>query len=267
MFDQKLEKLAKDLRINAEADSLPVKLEIVSAYDGLILQPLTSYHRFHGKIEFLPDENVFVIYHPDPSTYPYPRRLRFSIAHELGHFYIDEHREALLRGETHSSEPGFRSKNPKELQADEFAAALLIPARLMEATIDKRGFMSLDEVRNVSEKCETSLYATTIRYVKMASEACLVVLAKNGDINSSFSSDEARYTRLGKIQISRLPAASPGHDLAKQFGSTEIRERKHGASVWFALETNITIWENCTHVGDGYTISLLSVERDQEHDE
>lgn len=264
MFDQKLEKLAKDLRINAEADSLPINLETVAAYDGLILQPLNSYHRFHGKIEFLPDENVFVIYHPDPVTYRYPRRLRFSIAHELAHFYIDEHREALLRGETHSSEPGFRSKNPKELQADEFAAALLIPARLMETTIDKRGFMSLDEVRGVSEKCETSLYATTIRYVKMASEACLVVLAKNGNINSSFCSDEARYTRFSKIQISQLPAASPGHDLARQFGLTEIRERKHAACAWFARDDDITIWENCTPVGDGYTISLLSVERDNE---
>jgi len=267
MFDPKLEKLAKDLRINAEADSLPINLETVAAYDGLILQPLSSYHHFHGKIEFLPDENVFVIYHPDPSTYPYPRRLRFSIAHELGHFYIDEHREALLRGETHSSEPGFRSKNPKELQADEFAAALLIPARLMDGTIDKRGFISLDEVRNVSEKCGTSLYATTIRYVKMASEACLVVLAKNGDVKSCFCSDEARYTRFGKIQLSRLPAASPGHDLANEFRSTEIREQKHVASVWFAREEDITIWENCTHVGDGYTISLLFIEGDEEENE
>lgn len=263
MFDPKLEKLAKDLRINAEADSLPINLEKIAAYDGLILQPLSVYHRFNGKIEFLPEENVFVVYHPDPSTYLYPRRLRFSIAHELGHFYIDEHREALLRGETHSSEPGFRSKNPKELQADEFAAALLIPGRLMDATIDKRGFMSLDEVRDVSEKCETSLYSTTIRYVKMASEACLVVLAKNGDIKSFFSSDEARYTRFGKIHASHLPAASPGYHLAKQFGSTEIREQKHAASVWFARENETTIWENCTHVGDGYTISLLSIESDE----
>ena len=198
---------------------------------------------------------------------PYPRRLRFSIAHELGHFYIDEHREALLRGETHSSEPGFRSKNPKELQADEFAAALLIPARFLEPTIDNRGFMSLDEIRDVSGKCETSLYATTIRYVKMASEACLVVLAKSGDIKSCFCSDEARYARFGKIQVSRLPTASPGHDLAKQSGSTEIRERKHIASAWFAREEDITIWENCTHVGGGYTISLLSVECDEKTDE
>jgi hypothetical protein len=266
MFDPKLEKLAKDLRINAKADSLPINLEKVAAYDGLILQPLSLYHRFNGKIEFLPEENVFVIYHPDASTYPYPRRLRFSIAHELGHFYIDDHREALLRGETHSSEPGFRSKNPKELQADEFAAALLIPASLMEPTIEKRGFMSLSEVQSISERCQTSLYATSIRYVRMASEACLAVLAKDGNIKSSFCSDEARYTRFGKIKISRLPENSPGHRLVSQLGPADISECKHAVSAWFPRQDDIELWENCAHIGDGYTISLLSIERSEEQD-
>jgi hypothetical protein len=264
MFDPKLEKLAKQVRANAGAESLPVSLETVAEYDDIILQPIRLHNRFHGKIEFLPDENVFVIYHPDPATYPYGSRIRFSIGHELGHFHIDEHREALVRGETHSSEPGFRSKNPKELQADEFAAALLIPAQLMEPPITKRGFMSLDEVRRISERCETSLYATTIRYVKMASEACLVVLAQRGTIKSSFCSDEARYTRFGKIEIPRLPATSPGHQLIAQFGSREIREQKHAASSWFAREEDITVWENCTHLGEGYTISLLSIDAEEE---
>ena len=266
MFDPKLEKLAKQVRANAGAESLPVNLETIAGYDDIILQPLRSHERFHGKIEFLPDENVFVIYHPDPATYPYPSRLRFSIGHELGHFHIDEHREALVRGETHSSEPGFRSKNPKELQADEFAAALLIPAHLMEQSINKRGFMSLDEVREISERCETSLYATTIRYVRMASEACLVVLAQRGAIKSTFCSDEARYTRFGRIEIPSLPATSPGHNVAKQFGSVEIREQKHAASSWFAREEDISVWENCTHVGEGYTISLLSIESKEGED-
>ena len=266
MFDPKLEKLAKQVRTNAGAESLPIGLETIAGYDDIILQPIRSHKRFHGKIEFLPDENLFVIYHPDPATYPSPNRLRFSIGHELGHFHIDEHREALVRGETHSSEPGFRSKNPKELQADEFAAALLIPAHLMEQPINKRGFMSLDEVLGISERCATSLYATTIRYVRMASEACLVVLAQHGVIKSSFSSDEARYTRFGKIEISSLPASSPGHRLAKQFGSKEISEQKHPVTSWFAREEEIAVWENCTNVGEGYTISFLSIDSDEDKD-
>ena len=218
------------------------------------------YEGFNGKIEFLPDENAFVIYHPDPATYPFLNRLRFSIGHEIGHFHIDEHREALVRGESHSSEPGFRSKNPKEQQADEFAAALLIPAQLMEQPIKKRGFVTLDEFRKISGDCEASLYATTIRYVRMASEACLVVLAQNGVIKSAFSSDEARLTRYGRISVSGLPVNSPGHALAKQSGSSEIWEQQHGASSWFQRDDDDPVWESCAQVGEGYTISLLSID-------
>src|ERR1017187_2524903 len=123
MFDRKLEGLAKQVRDNAVGKSLPVDLTTVADYDGIILQPVMEYSLFNGKIEFLPNENAFVIFHPDPATYPYPLRLRFSIAHELAHFHIDDHRDALVRGQTHSSKSGFRSKDPKEIQADEFAAA------------------------------------------------------------------------------------------------------------------------------------------------
>jgi hypothetical protein len=260
MFDPKLEDLAKCVRRNADAEILPVNLVKIADYDGIILQPVTEHSRFNGKIEFLADENVFVIYHPDPATYRFPSRLRFSIAHEIAHFHIDDHRDALIRGESHSSESGFRSKHPKEIQADEFAAALLIPAHLMEPQIEKRGFMSLEEIRKVAQACEVSPYATTIRYVRMAAEVCLVVLAQNGVIKSSFSSDEAKIKRFGKLSIQSLPEMSPGIALAACVRSDEIREHEHAVSAWFARDDDFKVWESCFQIGEGYTLSLISVD-------
>src|SRR5438132_8395403 len=124
MFDTKIEALAARVRHIASSDRLPVDLKEIAAYDDIVLVPVKHHEGFNGKIEFLKEQNTFVIYHPDPSTYRYPRRLRFSLGHELAHYYIDEHRDALVRGECHSSLSGFKSKDPKELQADEFAAAL-----------------------------------------------------------------------------------------------------------------------------------------------
>jgi hypothetical protein len=51
---------------------------------------------------------------------------RFSIAHELGHFFLDGHIDHILpRDGVHTSHAGFVSADPYELEADQFAAGLL----------------------------------------------------------------------------------------------------------------------------------------------
>src|ERR1700748_3499337 len=85
------------------------------AFDGLIEQENTSFHIFINTKNF-------------PADHP---RSRFTFAHELGHYFIDEHRNALLSGRTpsHPSYTDFSSKNPVELEADHFASSLLLPER------------------------------------------------------------------------------------------------------------------------------------------
>jgi hypothetical protein len=231
MFDRQLELLAEQVRKNAKAERLPIDLSSIAAFDDVILQPLEQHEGFNGKIEFLAEENVFVIYHPSEATYRYPSRLRFSIAHELGHFHIDSHRANLVRGITHNSKSGFRSKDPKEIQADEFAAALLIPANTMTPTIEKRGFMTLEQVRMVSTNCATSLFATGIRYLKLTGEAAVVVLAHNGKVRSSFSSDEAKAHGFGKVSCETLPPHLTREQLIPARGSHPRSGAQHGELV------------------------------------
>jgi len=51
------------------------------------------------------------------------------MAHELGHYYIDEHRHALAAGRAaaHRSACGYESPILAEQEADHFAANLLMP--------------------------------------------------------------------------------------------------------------------------------------------
>ena len=52
---------------------------------------------------------------------------RFSIAHELGHYFLDGHVDHVLPEDGfHASHAGFLSNDPYELEADSFAAGLLI---------------------------------------------------------------------------------------------------------------------------------------------
>src|SRR5207247_1657430 len=58
-------------------------------------------------------------------------RARFTLAHELGHYFIDEHRNALAAGLalSHPSFCDFESDLPVEKEADHFASNLLMPAK------------------------------------------------------------------------------------------------------------------------------------------
>jgi hypothetical protein len=261
MFDSKIEQLAKDVRASGGAKGLPIDLFALCRAEEIELVPLDHHSNFNGKIEFLPDIRTFVIYHPDFATYAWPRRLRFSLAHELGHYHIEEHRKALIQGKTHNSNPGFKSKDPRELQADEFAASLLIPWDLMEPRIEKTGHLFLPEVKDIAEKCEVSLYSAAIRYVRMASEACVVVVAQNGKITGRFCSDEAKANYLGYVTCADLPVASPGHRLCIETQHNAVIEKEHAGEAWFSPKgENVKVWEECTCIGQGYSLSLLAIE-------
>ncbi len=84
--------------------------------------------------------------HPQGSS-----RSRFTFAHELGHYFILEHRAALTAGgwPAHYSRTEFISDDPLEAEADCFAANLLLPAaavRRFAATLAAAGFAKIELV-------------------------------------------------------------------------------------------------------------------------
>lgn len=103
---------------------------------------------------------------------------RFSVAHELGHYFLDDHIEYVLpRGkETHISRAGFVSVDPYELEADNFAAGLLMPERLFRRGLEKCE-PGLSAVESMAELCRISLTATAIRYAELTDDAVAVIVS------------------------------------------------------------------------------------------
>ena len=52
---------------------------------------------------------------------------RFSGSHELGHYFLEGHLDQVLQNGVHVSHAGFVTTDPYELEADHFAAGLLMP--------------------------------------------------------------------------------------------------------------------------------------------
>jgi Zn-dependent peptidase ImmA (M78 family) len=101
-----------------------------------------------------------------------PTRQRFSIAHEIGHFVL---RHQFQPGEhvhidrgRYISERGLRAStgvDPKEVEANQFAASLLMPAKILRSRVSQLGGQHLleDEVRQLAREFQVSEQAMTIR--------------------------------------------------------------------------------------------------------
>ena len=105
------------------------------------------------------------------------------MAHELGHYSLPGHIGAVLdeRGQ-HLSKAGFRSTDRYEQEADHFASALLMPARLF-AAVARRVGDGLQAIMTLQETCETSLEATALRYAQTSRDPVAVIRSSNGAID------------------------------------------------------------------------------------
>ena len=102
----------------------------------------------------------------------HPNRRRFTIAHEIGHFvlqhqfqpgehvHVDRGHRITLRNSRSST-----GEDAMEIEANQFAAALLMPSKLIAAQIKKLGVTSpLDyHITLLADQFEVSEQAMTIR--------------------------------------------------------------------------------------------------------
>jgi hypothetical protein len=113
---------------------------------------------------------------------------KFSVAHEIGHYCISGHVDALLSSGVHYSQAGFRSFDPFEQEADYFAAALLMPELPFKKAIDDYP-AGMEGIEALRQACETSLTATAIRYSGLTRDGIAVIASRGGAVDWCFMSD------------------------------------------------------------------------------
>lgn len=123
-------------------------------------------------------------------------RARFTLAHELGHYFIDSHREALVSGRVgpHGSYCDFHSKNLVEREADCFAANLLMPPGRVTREVQGRPD-GLSTALHLSRSFQTSRTSAALRVVQLDRSPCALVLWRNGRFLWKRLSESAR--RIG----------------------------------------------------------------------
>lgn len=101
-------------------------------------------------------------------------RKRFTIAHEIGHYLIPSHRNLENVCTSNMVESWKKGLNEPELEANEFAVELLLPVQYVREPL-KLNDPSLHTISQVASQFETSLTATTLRFVGLTDLPCAAV--------------------------------------------------------------------------------------------
>ena len=189
----------------------------------------------------------------------------FSVAHELGHYFLPGHMEQVLANGPHKSHAGFASSDPYEQEADIFAAALLMPERLVKPLL-RRNDDGMDLVRRVAGLCCTSLTATAIRYAKLTDSAVAVVLSTGGIVNFCTFSDAMKVAKVRWLRPgSSVPTASvTGEFITDEANIRDAATASGGVdlSEWFECPARLTVNEEVVGLGSyGKVLTVINSSR------
>lgn len=150
--------------------------------------------RYDGKLEYVPSRGLFLLYYntkydvglPDGEHHP---RTRFSISHELGHYFIDHHHRSLRRGaKPHRSINEFRSSRQIEREADAFAASLMMPSAFARPMVNKSQ-LSMDRIDEIASHFGASIVSAAIRSVRLSDFPCALAGITGGVVAWMFVSE------------------------------------------------------------------------------
>jgi hypothetical protein len=204
--DERAEEIIEALKIT----SPPVDpLAIVRSEAPLLLAIGDDFkNRFDGELRYHPKKNRFILFYNtkyDVGRTGLHPRTRFSIAHELGHYFIERHHSYLFhRGRPHPSKGEFADERQIEREADTFAASLLMPSRMMGRLLD--GEPTFAKVRRLADTFQTSVVSTAIRCVQLSDFPCALAAVRDSSVAWMVASQP--LIKGGCYPRSKLPLAS-----------------------------------------------------------
>ena len=263
--ERELAKRAEEVLRNHRMWQIPVDPFAIVNEEEIELAPGEYKSRFDGRIKYLEEIDAYSLAYRVRGQGRSEGRVRFTIAHELGHYYL--HRDYLRSGHSHSSQVDFRSGDEMEQEADEFAASLLMPMELFRKKVRdyRQQVCDLKDLCSLSESLGTSITSTVRRYCQADIEPVAAIFSTSGSVRwACFSED---MTRLG-MGFVPFGEALPGGSLTLAAnGQRRVSGELH-TDVWFdRAKYEGNLWEEAMPLGEtGVTLTYLSLADNPWHD-
>jgi len=152
-----------------------IDVELIAAPYGILVQQRPLRHE-EGRLLHTGKHGIISVSFDAYES----KKWRFVIAHEVGHFVRHPNNdsfEACTRGDL-SDYTG----SGREAEANDFASELLMPRDLFAKRCD-RNRPSLRDIVELADEFQTSLTATSLRFVQFSPEPCAIVHSTNGAID------------------------------------------------------------------------------------
>lgn len=238
--------------------ALPVDPFVIAAREGIACQRLYTGSGVSGCLSGV--GNSFAIFYSD--SVPSEGFRRFTVAHELGHYFLEGHYKHIFSGgvSRHESVSGYSSDDEYEREADAFAAALLMPEgpfiRAREGIAP-----GLKAIEVLADECLTSLTATAIRYAVLSDHPTAVVGSKAGRVHFAFMSkilkERSDLTWIKKN--SGIPQGTATHRFSLDPDNIARAKRIVSSSLmdaWFDCGGRAYLTEEVIGLGSSYGMTL-----------
>lgn len=186
-----------------------------------------------------------------------PKKINFTIAHEIGHFIL--HKNLVFFSDTHKTLSEWYKKGPQETQANEFASELLMPLNQYCLKI-KGEKMCLALIEDVSTHFNVSKLSAFIKYVSHGDYPAMVIFMENGLVKWKKCSSDFPFKYLP--YESAIPPYTVAGD-SFYHNSFEEAPEKVDAIEWFPedfqikFKKDMKLWEQCYRVSENGLISCL----------
>ena len=243
-----------------EVSALPVDPKTIAKANQIEVRPMLAATGVSGMLLRVGDRfGIGYATHIDNVGYQ-----NFSLAHELGHYFLEGHVDAVLaHGNRHESRAGFRSDDPYEIEADHFAAALLMPELLFSAAIADAG-QGIAAVDHLASRCVTSLTATAIRYAQYTDDVVAVIVSTGKRVRYCFMSKTLQEIANGNgvYKGELLPSGTPTYNFNLDLDRIARADRVTGVSElqdWMGGRYQVEMDEDVIGLGGyGQTLTLLT---------
>ena len=243
-----------------DVSELPVDPKTIAKVNQIEVRPMPAATGVSGMLLRVGDHfGIGYATHIDNVGYQ-----NFSLAHELGHYFLEGHVDAVLaHGNRHESRAGFRSDDPCEIEADHFAAALLMPELLFSAAIADAG-QGIAAVDHLASRCVTSLTATAIRYAQYTDDVVAVIVSTGKRVRYCFMSKTLQEIANGNgvYKGELLPSGTPTYNFNLDRDRVARADRVTGVSElqdWMGGRYQVEMDEDVIGLGGyGQTLTILT---------
>ena len=158
-MSQKIKTLVIKLLESNKISNFPIDLKKILKFSGITLNYSVFEDSISGLLYKKKNKNIIVVNSLHPEV-----RQRFTIAHELGHYFLNHHSNLFIdKGNLYRDKRSSEGNIRWEREANKFAAELLMPEEMLRRFIKKESIEDLQDIDLIAGKIKVSTEALTYK--------------------------------------------------------------------------------------------------------